>query len=82
MSSPKNTTRMSIKIDPDLLQFFKEYCQDRQDTMSGYIKRHIDQLRREEEAEDIAIFDERIQEPDRPLSDYLAERERAKKVTA
>ena len=51
MGRPKKPTRMSIKIDPDLLKFFKTYCKERQDTMSGYIKRHIDQLRRESESE-------------------------------
>lgn len=49
MGRPKKPTRMSIKIDPDLLKFFKEYCNARQDTMSGHIKRHIDELKRQED---------------------------------
>jgi len=51
MARPKKENRLTIKIDSDLLNFFRRYCKDRQDTMSGHIKRHIDSLRRQEEAD-------------------------------
>jgi hypothetical protein len=51
MGRPKKEARLTIKIDPDLLKFFKQWCKENQDTMSGYVKRHILAVKREYEAQ-------------------------------
>lgn len=51
MGRPEKHVRMSIKIDPDLLQFFKKWCHENQDNMSAYIKRHILHIKKQYEAE-------------------------------
>jgi hypothetical protein len=65
MGRPKKEGRLTVKIDKDLLTFFSTWCHENQDTMSGYIKRHILDIKRKAEAS--KVFSPAAQEQDRQI---------------